>query len=443
MPLLLSIRLRDQLQGFWVIPSAVAVAYGVLALVLVDMDRTSPNVGPGFGFGGDAAAARSVLSSIAAGVISMTSLTLSLTIVTLQLASSQFTPRALKNLLSDRTNQLVAGAFLGTVAYALLVLRSVREDDEQDTGFVPALSVTIGIGLALLALALLLVFVHHVGQIIKVENIAAGIALSSLKAADRLYPEPYGEPAADSGPRRSAEPPGEVTSSRPGYVEAIALDHITAAFAGKAQRIEVLLAPGDFATPAQPVVLVWPSSALGARERKAVRRAFTVSSERDLRNDIGFGLRQLADIALRAVSTGINDPTTAVTCIGYITAVMERLATRELPGPEREAKEHGVRLRARVVPFEAHLETGFLEICRSADDPRVQEALVEGLRRVAAAARGSGVPDREQAALDLAHQIATSALDSGPSSAAQGRLCDDVAGLASGTAPGRQPGRLR
>lgn len=100
-----SVRLRDQLQGFWIVPGAVAVAYGVLAMVLLEIDRASSNVGPGFGFGGDAAAARGVLSSVAGGVISMTSLTLSLTIVTLQLASSQFTPRALKNLLSDRSTR--------------------------------------------------------------------------------------------------------------------------------------------------------------------------------------------------------------------------------------------------------------------------------------------------------------------------------------------------
>jgi uncharacterized membrane protein len=261
MRLLLSTRLRNQLQGFWVVPGAVAIAYAVLATVLLEVDRASSNIGPGFGFGGDAAAARGVLSSVAAGVISMASLTLSLTIVTLQLASSQFTPRAMKNLLSDRINQVVAGSFLGTVAYALLVLRGVREDDEQAPGFVPALSVTVCIGLALLALALLLVFVHHVGQIIKVEHIAASIARNSLRTTDRLYPEPYGEPADGAEAARASGPPGEVRPRRPGYVERIAPDRLTSVLRGRAERIEILLAPGDFATPRQPAVLVWPASA--------------------------------------------------------------------------------------------------------------------------------------------------------------------------------------
>jgi uncharacterized membrane protein len=443
MPLFFLTRLRDQLQGFWIVPGAVALSYAGLAVVLLGFDRASSNVGPGFAFGGDAAAARSVLGSVASGVISMASLTLSLTIVTLQLASSQFTPRALKNLLADRVNQVVAGAFLGTVAYALLVLRAVREDDQEDSGFVPALSVTVGIGLALLALALLLVFVHHVGQIIKVEQIAAAIGRASLKAADRLYPEPYGEPAEESGRPLSSGRPGEVTPSRPGYVEVIALDRLTTVLQGRAERIEVLLAPGDFATPGQPAVLVWPSSALGKRERKALRRAVAVSSERDLRNDVGFGIRQLADIALRAVSPGVNDPTTAVTCIGYITAVLERLAARGLPGPKRRAADRGIVLRARVVTFEAHLETGFLEIARFADDPRVAEALIEGLRRVAAAARGCGAPDRERAALTLAQQIADSAVDSATTSRDRDRLQRDVDRLSAGAALELQPRRLR
>ena len=444
MLMLINNRIRDQLRGFWVIPGGVAIAYAVLALVLLRLDRSSSNVGAGFGFGGDAGAARSVLSSVAGGVISMTSLTLSLTIVTLQLASSQFTPRALKNLLGDRINQVVAGSFLGTVAYALLILRSVREDDEQDPGFVPALSVTVGIGLALLALALLLVFVHHVGQIIKVEHIAAAIGRSSLATADRLHPEPYGRPVAGPGDRmRPSEPAGEVTPTRPGYVEAVDLDGVVGTLQGKAERVEVLLAPGDFATPAQPIVLVWPRSALGEDDVKAVRRAITVSTERDLRNDIGFGIRQLADIALRAVSPGINDPTTAVTCIGYITAVMERLAVRDLPGPERITVDRGIELHARAVAFESHLDTGFLEIFRSSSDVRLHAALAEGLRRVAAAAAAGGASDREAAALDLAETILSSALDSAPSARAESELQDDRDALASHGGKSLRPDRLR
>jgi uncharacterized membrane protein len=132
-----------------------------------------------------------------------------------------------------------------------------------------------------------------------------------------------------------------------------------------------------------------------------------------------------------------------VTCIGYITAVLERLAGRGLPGPERSAANHGVAVRARVVTFEAHLETGFLEISRSADDPRVQEALVEGLRRVAAAAHDGGAPGRARAALVLAQQIARSALDSAAMSRDDGRLQHDVDRLSAGSGPEREPGRLR
>ena len=440
---LLVSRVREQLAGFWVVPGGVALGYAALALLLIQVDRASGDVGPGFGFGGDAAAARGLLSSVAGGIISMTSLTLSLTIVTLQLASSQFTPRALNNLLGDRTNQVVAGAFVGTVAYALLVLRVVREDTEQDPGFVPALSVTVCIGLALLALGLLLLFVHHIGQIIKVERIAAEIAHDSLRTAERLYPEPHGEAAS---PRAVGWPgaPGKVPPSRPGYVQTIALKDIAGALDGRAERVEVLLAPGDFATPGQPVVLVWPPEALGQDQVRGIQRALAVGDERDLRNDIGFGIRQLADIALRAVSPGVNDPTTAVTCIGYLTAILERLAGHEMPANERQFAEHGVQLRARQVPFESHLETAFLEIARYASsDARVVGALLDGLRRVARAAAGAGAVAREQAALHLAHEIGDAAVEAASLPRDQARLREHVRGLSLGPEDGKSASSIR
>lgn len=430
MQVLLISRLREQLQGFWVIPGGVAVGYALLTLLLLRIDSAMAGAGTGFGFGGDAAAARGILVSVAGGIISMTSLTLSLTVVTLQLASSQFTPRALKSLLADRINQVVAGSFVGTVAYALLVLRVVREETEQDPGFVPALSVTVCIGLALLALALLLLFVHHIGQIIKVEHIASTVGHGTLKTADRLYPEPYGKPAAHPLPPAPSEPPGTVAPTRPGYVETLALDRIAHALDGRAERVEVLLAPGDFATPASPVVLVWPAAALGDEQRKAVRHALTVSNERDLEHDVGFGIRQLTDIALRAVSPGINDPTTAVTCIGYLTAVLERLAGRELPTEHRAFAGTSLVLHARCVSFESHLSTGFLEIARFAStDPRVVQALLDGLRRVADAARAGGAVDREQAVLALARDIGDSAADGASFARDQRRLQHEVLSL--------------
>ena len=144
------IRLREVLSGFWAVPGLVAAALAGFALLLIQVDQGAAGRGGRFFlYGGDAAAARDVLSTLAGSMITVAGLTLSLLIVTLTLTSSQFTPRAIKNLLADRVNQIVAGAFVGTVGYCLLVLRVVRADTGRPggTGFVPALSVTVAIGL--------------------------------------------------------------------------------------------------------------------------------------------------------------------------------------------------------------------------------------------------------------------------------------------------------
>jgi uncharacterized membrane protein len=141
-------RLRNLLQGFWFVPGLIAIALGALSFVVISIDRAAGPRGLSGAFDGDASAARSILSTIAGSLITVAGLAFTLTVVTLQLVSSQFTPRALRNFLGDRLNQLTAGSFVGIFLYCLLVLRSVRTRVEGQDGFIPALSVTVAILLA-------------------------------------------------------------------------------------------------------------------------------------------------------------------------------------------------------------------------------------------------------------------------------------------------------
>jgi uncharacterized membrane protein len=411
------IRLRGVLSGFWAVPGLVAAALAGLALLLIQVDQGAAGRGGRiFLYGGDAAAARDVLSTLAGSMITVAGLTLSLLIVTLTLTSSQFTPRAIKNLLADRVNQIVAGAFVGTVGYCLLVLRVVRADTGRpgDTGFVPALSVTVAIGLGIGALGLLIVFIHHSGQAIKVEQIAARIGAQTLAAADRRYPQWPAEPNLGQGQQPApvpAEEPALCRSGRAGFVQAVALAALIKALAGPAARVELLVTPGDFVTPEQPLVAVWPADALDRVRHRAVRRAVTVNAERDVHQDVGFGIRQLVDIALRAISPGINDPTTAVSCIGYLAAILERLAAREAPAPEHVVAEQRLVLVAPRPDFTVLLEDAVLELSRyGRGDPRVTGALLDALRVTAAACRGDAAPDRLRVTIDLAREITGAAL---------------------------------
>jgi uncharacterized membrane protein len=398
--------LRSQLlelrSAFWTLPSLITAVMVALAVLLIEIDRRSGADGTDWAFSGDAEAARGILSTIAGSLITVAGLSFSITIVTLQLVSGQFTPRALRGFLSDRVNQSVAGAFVGIFAYCLVVLRSIRAEDTDGTnGFVPALAVTSAIGLALVALGLLLLFIHHMGQLIQVSNITARIARATLAAVGRLYPDALGEGQVEGGAEHVARwradgDPDVVHPSRPGYVRRIDEERIADTLPDGV-RAHLAIRPGRFVTEAAAAIEVWPAGRLSDEQLADLEGAIEVESERDLHQDVGFGIRQLSDIALRALSPGINDPTTAVTCIGYLQAILERLAGRELP---RELRDLGrgtqvVASRTRFADYavEAFGELGPL----AAENSRVAERLQEAVHAVAEAARKAGADDRARA----------------------------------------------
>lgn len=389
-------RVRD---GFWFVPGAVVAAHIGLALLLVRIDRGAGDGGLGVGFAGDAEAARGILSTIAGSLITVAGLAFSLTIVVLVLVSSQFSPRSLPEFLGDRVNQVTAGAFIGIFAYCLVVLRTLRADDGGAPGFVPSLSVTVAIGFALVALALLLLFIHHMGVSIQASHLVARITRRTRVSFERLDLEPYGAAEADGRDAvvrrwRATGPPGPVAGARPGYVDAIDRAGIAACLAGPDVRIDIAVCPGDFVTQATVLVSVWPAGLLDARRCDAVRRCIAVQNERDLRDDAMYGVRQLADIAVKALSPGINDPTTATTCVGSLTALLEYLATRAVPSDVHRLSD-GSTLVAATRPFAEYIDTAFAEIGRYArDNARVVVALLEALEAIAVAARSVAAHDR-------------------------------------------------
>jgi uncharacterized membrane protein len=392
----LQTRLRNVLYGFWFVPGAVAAALAVVAVVLVEVDRSADrNVGF---FSGEADAARVVLSVVAGSLITVAGLAFSITVLTLQLVSSQYTPRAVRSLMGDRTTQVAAGAFVGIFAYCLLVLRSIRQD------FVPSLAISGAIVLGLAGLALLLVFIHHFGQSIKVDEICARIARETLSRIEQLYPEPFGDP--EPAPAPFEGPVRAVHVDRPGWVRTVAIDRLAACLPD-ARSVEVLVVPGDFVTAAKPVANVRPPTAWVAE----AANAFGISRERDLDQDIGFGIRQLADVAVRALSPGVNDPTTAVTCIGYLGALLEQLAGKATPDPDRRF-ESGLVVRAPGPSFERLVGESFHEIGHfGLDDVRIVSAILDALERVGRVAADVHASDRVAVVESVAAEIAGQALE--------------------------------
>ena len=433
----LKARWTDLARGLGFVPGAVVAAFAALGIVVVELDRRLDLSGVRLVFEGDGSAARTVLSVIAGSLITVAGLTFSITMVALQLTSSQFSPRVLRTFFADRITQVTIGTYVGTFVYSLLVLRSVGTFG--DAGFVPRLSVTLATAFGIFAVLLLIVFLQHVAQMIQVSHVMGTIAHDTLGRLDRLYPERFGGPAAAGGyaavlARWRAEPSGEVAPSRAGYVQRVALAALADRLAGEAERVAILVCPGDFAGAEAPVAEVWPPEAAAAC-RAAIRDAVSIRRERDLDQDVDFGLRQLTDTALKALSPGINDPATAVTCIGYVRSILARLTDRALPPPTRRFPEHGVTVTARTREYEEYLEV-LLQLNRSArGDGWVTGELLRALEACATVASRSGATERADAIVSVAGTIAAQAACEARNErdrATAGRGLAAVAGAAAG-----------
>ncbi|HVM16960.1 MAG TPA: DUF2254 domain-containing protein [Gaiellaceae bacterium] len=408
-------RWHDVRSGLWFLPGLVAAAFAAVAVVLVQVDRAAGPSGVEDLFGGSASAARAILSTVAGSVITVAGLAFSITIITLQLVSQQFSPRATRTFLGNRPTQLAAGVFLGVFVYCLIVLRAVREEDFGE--FVPGLSVAVAILLGVVGIAVLLFFINDTAQSIKVSSIAARIARETLASIDTLYPEPYGEPVDASVEEtvaewRGAGEPVAVRAPRPGFVQRVDLDLLADRLPREVERVHVRVYPGEFVTEAQALVHAWPGEADAAAVERAVRAGVVVADEREVREDPQYGVEQLADIALRAISPSVNDPATAVTSIAYVAACLERLAGRGFPASRRRFRGDRLEVLAERPRFETFVEHGLEDVGRWAGEARrVVEALLAAAARAAAVASDAGADDRADALLAAAERIAATARD--------------------------------
>jgi len=358
---------RALFNTFWFVPALVSLMGPLLAFLLLRIDATLSDVQEHVLFHGGLAEASTILSTIAGSLITVAGLAFSITIVVLQLVSSQYTPRALRGFLQDRVTQVIAGGFFAIFAYALIVLAAMSEPSATDHGFLPAVSILAALGLGFLGLALLLIFVHHIGRIIQVSDIAAHLAAQTLQTLEHPYPEwEYMEQEEETTSGRiqtwlTEEEPARIRATRPGYVQRIELASLMTYLLCPGFHLHLLVCPGDFVTEETIIAEVRPMHLADAGCVHAIHDHVAIERERDVAQDPRFGVRQLADIALRALSPAINDPTTGILCIKYLQAVFERLV-QHLPQPNTYRFAGGTSsLDIRQPAFEEYLEM-FVEI---------------------------------------------------------------------------------
>ncbi|BCL84255.1 DUF2254 domain-containing protein [Ktedonobacteria bacterium brp13] len=352
---------------FWFVPALISLLGPLLAFLFLRIDTNLSVVQEHFIFQGGTAEANTILSTIAGSLITVAGLAFSITIVVLQLVSSQYTPRALRGFLQDRVTQVIAGGFFAIFAYAMVVLAAMREPSTVAHGFLPSLSIIVAIGLSFLGLAFLLIFVHHTGRIIQVSDIAAHIAMQTLQTIEHPFPEwDDDEHTEETTSDRiqtwlTEEEPARIRAKRPGYVQRIELTSLMQYLLRPGFHLHLLVCPGDFVTEETIIAELRPMHMADANCMRAIHDHIAIERERDIAQDARFGVRQLADIALRALSPAINDPTTGVLCIKYLQAVFERLV-QHLPQPETYRFLSGTSsLDIRQPTFEEYLEV-FAEI---------------------------------------------------------------------------------
>lgn len=342
---------RTQLWPLPALAVVVAVAMGfVLPALDAAVDDKLPDGVTVLLFSGGPEAARSVLQAISGSLITVTSLTFSLTVVTLQLASSQFSPRLLRTFTADRFVHATLALFLATFAFSLTVLRSVRTETSEGPSFVPELSVTAAFVLAISSVMGLVLFLAHLTREIRVETMMGRVNAETRDTIDRVFPEdrpvlvPQELPDQDKGTRIMCSESGFLTSIEAGALVQAAVDN------GALIRVE--REPGSSLVEGVPFATAWPIDAedafsveTKAKLQAAISSAVTTGVERTNVQDVGFGFRQLVDVAARALSPGINDPTTAVHVLGHLSTLLCRLTHRH-PGPIQITDDAG---RVRVV----------------------------------------------------------------------------------------------
>ncbi|MDQ4135532.1 MAG: DUF2254 domain-containing protein [Pseudomonadota bacterium] len=335
--------LRGQL---WILPAIISGLALVLASFLLSNGAAilpSPSADIWWLYSGDAASAREVLSSLLSGLMTMTSLVVSITFVILTLAASQLGPRLIATFIADRQIQTVLGVFLGTILYVLAVLRTL--DEELGKEAVPHIAVSVGSGLTVVCLFALLWYVHKIARSIIADNVVETVARDLRRNIRDILPEGHhGEEHAEAP--RDWSGAASVSLDRSGYILTIGYDELVELGRRKRLVMNIEVRAGHFLLKHGEHVRVQPAGSVDEDVVAAIRKAFVVGQERTPAQDLEYGIRQLVEIALRALSPGINDPFTAIAVLDRLGAALEDVLSRGLRNGVLKDRDGKVRVVA-------------------------------------------------------------------------------------------------
>ena len=376
--------------NLWLVPTLEIVFVVALFAGTYALDRAAYDGSlqlPSFVISGTADAARQILTTIAAAVITVVTLVFSITIVTLTLASTQFGPRMLRNFIRDRITQLTLGSFVATFVYAILALVCIGPGAHGE--FVPHLSITVTMALVIADVAVLVVFIDHIAKSIQLPQVIASIAgdLSRAIEADVALPAAATRKAGPSLSEmlvRLDEDSGVVRAPGSGYLQYVSMSTLIDIACRSHAVIRLAHRPGHFVVEGQPLADVWPAAAAPGVAR-ALGGAHATGPHRTLTQDLSFAVDQLVEIAIRALSPAVNDTFTALACIDWLGDGLGKIADRWRPATvHRDASGH-VRVITVTVGFRRLVERAHDKIRQASRGmPAVMIRQLDGLAKVMA-----------------------------------------------------------
>jgi uncharacterized membrane protein len=385
----LLIYLRSSL---WFVPFLIIFGSIAIALGLVEVDKLFDKElrqwSPRF-FAINAEGARSMLSAIAGAMATVAGVVFSITVVALTLASSQYTSRVLRNFMRDSVNQVMLGVFIGVYIYCLLVLRTISGGNG---GFVPSIAVIAALLATIFASCFFIFFIHHISSTIQASEMANAITRETLKAVELLCPE-RGCEDRDEGNGLDLAPDLKwygISASEMGYIQGVDTDALLE-FACKHDtivRMECHI--GDFVSRDQPFASLALRRSPDDHLIKSLNEIYAVDTYRTIDQDAAFGIRQLVDMSLKALSPGINDTTTAVTCIEHLSVILNRCAQGQI-APKYRYRNNQLRVIDARHDFAYLASLAFRQILENAEgNSEIMLRLLRAIGRIARATSNSG-----------------------------------------------------
>ena len=373
--------------SLWFLPSILVILSISLSFLLLWFDRTYAEIITAqlpWLFSGTASSAQQLLGVIAASTITVISIAFSLTILAMQQASAQYTPRVLRNFTSDKGNQLVLGVYIATFVYALLILRAVREADSTTGAFVPSVSASVGILLALLCIGLLVYFINHVATSLQATTVIRRVHTDLLDQINTLYPADIGKPAPQHHAiSQRLAPDSQVRADKGGFVVRIDEQALESLRDNSIKQIEVPISIGEFVATGQIIATVTGSKNPTGAIYNEIHSAVIINNQRSITDDPLFAIRQLVDIAMRGLSPGVNDITTSNYCIYFLGDALGLLAQKEFPQSVRTLTNSDAKLYLNKPSWEDFVFHAFRQIMQYIDTNRqVLDVLVHTLERI-------------------------------------------------------------